>query len=310
MRPRQFCNWLVGSALLITGCGMAQAQPRLVDALAAGRPIIDLRARYENVDDPSKTTNVGEAGTFRARLGYETGVWNGLSMQGDFDQIWLIGGAYNSTRNGQTGYADQLFDTVFIVDDDPMILEALHANLSQAGIKAVKFTSAEQFLANTSRWHSGCVLTDILLPGMSGLELQAELARNNSLISVIVMSGHADIALTVQAMKAGALDVLEKPFNQHRMLELVRSALSVSNKKAARARQDGTASQRLESLTDRQKEILKLIAAGLANKEIAKTLNLSPRTVEVHRARLMKKLRAGNVVELMHNAMISASPLE
>jgi hypothetical protein len=82
---------------------MAQAQPRLVDAVAAGRPIIDLRARYENVDDQSKTTTVGEAGTFRARLGYETGVWNGLSMQGDFDQVWLIGGAYNSTRNGKTG---------------------------------------------------------------------------------------------------------------------------------------------------------------------------------------------------------------
>ena len=217
-----------------------------------------------------------------------------------------------AARNAEpdVAYADQLFDTVFIIDDDPMILEGLHSALSNEGIKAVKFTSAEQFVANTSRWQTGCVLTDIRLPGMSGLELQAELAHMNSLTSVIVMSGHADIPLTVQAMKAGALDVLEKPFHHRKLLEQVRFALSVSNQKAARARKDGTASQRLDTLTGRQKEILKLIAAGLANKEIARTLNLSHRTVEVHRARLMKKLRAGNVVELMHNAMISSAPTE
>jgi len=178
-----------------------------------------------------------------------------------------------------------------------MILDALHATLSQAGIKAVKFTSAEQFLANTSRWHSGCVLADIRLPGMSGLELQAELARNNSLISVIVMSGHADIPLAVQAMKAGALDVLEKPFNQRQILGVVRLALSVSSKKAARARQDGAASQRLETLTDHQKEILKLIAAGLANKEIAYRLGVAESTVKFHVASIMTKLDAGSRTE-------------
>ncbi len=95
---------LAGSALAATGWSAAQAEPALIDAIAAGRPVIDLRARYENVDDASKTPTVGAAGTFRARLGYETGAWNGLSIQGDFDQIWLIGGNYNSTRNGKTAY--------------------------------------------------------------------------------------------------------------------------------------------------------------------------------------------------------------
>jgi hypothetical protein len=101
---RTFRAWLAGGALLIVGGGAAQAQPTLTQALAAGRPIIDLRARYENVDDTSKTSTIGEAGTFRARLGYETGTWNGLSMQADFDQVWLIAGSYNSTRNGKTAY--------------------------------------------------------------------------------------------------------------------------------------------------------------------------------------------------------------
>ena len=101
---RKFRAWLAGGALLMTGGGVAQAQPTLTQALAAGRPIIDLRARYENVGDTSKTPATGEAGTFRARLGYETGTWNGLSVQADFDQVWLLAGNYNSTRNGKTSY--------------------------------------------------------------------------------------------------------------------------------------------------------------------------------------------------------------
>ena len=104
MHTTHIRNFLLGTAITILGCHIAQAQTSLTDAIAAGRPVIDLRARYENVDNPSKTPTVGEAGTMRARLGYETGVWNGLSIQGDFDQIWLIGGNYNSTRNGKTNY--------------------------------------------------------------------------------------------------------------------------------------------------------------------------------------------------------------
>ena len=104
MHLRIFRILLAGSTLAAAGWGTAMAQPALTDAIAAGRPVIDLRARYENVDDASKTPTVGEAATLRARLGYETGAWNGFSVQGDFDQIWLIAGHYNSTRNGKTNY--------------------------------------------------------------------------------------------------------------------------------------------------------------------------------------------------------------
>ena len=104
MHLRVLHTLLAAIGLTLTALGSANAQPTLTDAIAAGRPVIDLRARYENVDDAGKTQTVGEAGTFRARLGYETGAWNGLSLQGDFDQVWLIAGNYNSTRNGKTAY--------------------------------------------------------------------------------------------------------------------------------------------------------------------------------------------------------------
>jgi hypothetical protein len=132
---RKLRAWLAGGALLITGGGAVQAQPTLTEALAAGRPIIDLRARYENVDDTSKTPAIGEASTFRARLGYETGTWNGLSVQADFDQVWLLTGNYNSTRNGKITYP---------VIADPAMTALNRLQLTYAPGYDTKFTIGRQ----------------------------------------------------------------------------------------------------------------------------------------------------------------------
>jgi two-component system response regulator FixJ len=202
-------------------------------------------------------------------------------------------------ENGEAAYASQLSDTVFIVDDDPLVLRQLAVTLAMAGFQTVKFTSAERFLDSFTPRHSGCLLTDIHLPGQSGLELQQELARRNALLSVIVMSGHADVPVAVRAMKAGALEILEKPFRHDRLVALVRDGLEISRRRAAEAAATEAAARKIGALTGREQDVLGLVVQGRANKEIARQLHISPRTVEVHRARLMEKLGVDSVVALV-----------
>jgi two-component system response regulator FixJ len=197
-------------------------------------------------------------------------------------------------------YQGQLHDTVFIVDDDPSVLKSLYASLTLAGFSVVRFAGAERFLEYVTDRHSGCLLTDICMPGMSGLELQEELARRNKLLSVIVMSGHADVPLAVRAMKAGALEILQKPFSYDQLVAQVRAALEISRQWTMRASGATAAAQKLDLLTMREQEVLKLMIQGHVNKEIARSLYISPRTVEVHRARLMYKLDADSVAQLVH----------
>lgn len=196
-------------------------------------------------------------------------------------------------------YSEQMNDTVFVIDDDPLVLEGLHLTLLRSGFKTIKFESAEEFLAHVGDNHSGCVVTDIRMPGMSGLELQEELARRNVPLPVIIMSGHADVPLAVRAMKAGALDILEKPFGNEQLISHVQGALAVSREKMAQERETRSTRDKLGSLTSRERDVLKLVVAGQANKEIARSLDISPRTVEVHRARLMRKMQAESVAELV-----------
>lgn len=196
-------------------------------------------------------------------------------------------------------YSENGGETIFVVDDDVLVRRSLEVALSIAGFKIVQFASAQQFLAQIAPGQSGCVLVDIRMPGMDGLALQEELSRRHASMSVIIITGHADVPLTVRAMKAGALDVLEKPFSNEKLIAQVKSALAVAAERTAEASRKKKLSQKIESLSDRERDVLRLVVEGYSNRKIAGALAISPRTVDIHRARVMEKLDAGNLAELV-----------
>jgi len=189
--------------------------------------------------------------------------------------------------------------TVFVVDDDAAVRESLSVLLDASGYRTETFPSATAFLASDSLEKKGCVITDIRMPDMDGLELQTEMNKRGSKLPVIVMTGHGDVPLAVRAMKAGAVDFLEKPYDGATLIDSVRLALELGEFKG----QEGEVSQKVKelvaTLTPREKEVLDLVVAGKMNKVIAYELNISHRTVEIHRGRLMQKLGARNLAELI-----------
>jgi two-component system response regulator FixJ len=189
---------------------------------------------------------------------------------------------------------------VFIVDDDPAVRAGLGALLEASGYAAEAFESAEDFLARPSLPPSGCVLVDVRMPGMSGLELQRELKRRAIALAVVVITGHGDIPMAVAALKAGAVDFLEKPFDSDALLAAVEQAVS-------RAAPPGGAAvdlaARVEQLTPRERQVMDLVVAGLPNKAIAFRLGIAVRTVEIHRARVMDKIGARNLAHLVRLAL-------
>lgn len=193
---------------------------------------------------------------------------------------------------------------VFIVDDDPLVRSTLEHTLSIAEIQSLKFASAEQFLSYVSTASAGCVLTDLRMPGMSGLELQEELVRRGCPLPVIVMSGFADVPLAVRAIKAGALDILQKPFKNDQLLALVRAALVIATERASRNIEREAVSRQFERLSSREKDVLREVVLGRSNKEIAQKLMLSPRTVESHRAHIMEKMGVENVPSLIRKTAV------
>lgn len=206
------------------------------------------------------------------------------------------------SENLPSAHVEDLSNTVFIVDDDALVRRSLEITLSLAGFKAAKFASAQQFLARITFRYSGCVLTDVRMPGMDGLELQMELVRRNLPMSVIIMTGHANVPLAVRAMQAGALDFLEKPFGNDLLLKRVSSALAVANKRAKQASLMEINLERLSSLSNRERDVLRLVVDGYSNKEIARRLGISQRTVDIHRARVMRKMQVTSVAALVRMA--------
>jgi len=195
---------------------------------------------------------------------------------------------------------------VFIVDDDAIVRRSLQAVLSLSGFKISQFASARQFLAHCTPSQSGCALVDMRMPEMNGLELQQELAGKCPLMSVIIITGHADVPLAVRAMKSGALDVLQKPFRSEKLVEQVTTALTVSAAKVSAAQRRSGLQQKLRSLSNRERDVMNLIVEGHSNKEVASALKLSPRTVDIHRARVMKKLGAASAVELVRMVLANS----
>jgi len=194
-------------------------------------------------------------------------------------------------------------DSVFIVDDDADIRDSLSMLLQAAGYETRAFESATALLASEVADKVGCLIADVMMPEMDGISLQKELVDRRSSLQVIVMTGHADIPLAVGAMKAGAVDFLEKPFDETILLESVRRALDRASTAGDHVKEARGAAARLALLTERERQVLDLIVAGKANKVIAHELSISPRTVEIHRARVMEKMDAGNLADLVRKAL-------
>lgn len=189
--------------------------------------------------------------------------------------------------------------TVFVVDDDAAVRRAIAGAGQLLGSSVLQFASAEEFLAAYDPAQPGCLVLDIKMPGMTGLELQQELAGRGSSIPIIVVSGHADVRIAVEVMTRGAVTLLEKPFRLDELLTHLRKALELDATHRERATRQTETESRLAALTSKEREVLEAVAAGKTNKEIAEELGLSLRAVEDRRARAMKKIQAGSVAELV-----------
>lgn len=187
---------------------------------------------------------------------------------------------------------------IFVVDDDQDARDSLATLLIASGYRVETFESATKFLARGGADLSGCVIADVRMPDMSGLDLQEELVRRSAALAVIIVTGHADVPLAVRAMKAGAIDFLEKPFDEAALLASVTRAFEAA-RPSGRPGVSKETEARYQQLTDREKQVLGEIVDGHANKVIAYHLSISPRTVELHRARVMDKMLARSVAELV-----------
>jgi two-component system response regulator FixJ len=192
---------------------------------------------------------------------------------------------------------------ILIVDDDAAVRDSLRALLESSGFAVREFASAMALLQAAGPSTGGCVIADVRMPDMDGLALQEELTRRQVGLPVIIVTGHGDVPLAVRAMKAGVVDFLEKPIDEDLLLESVGRALSVANQTRNRASWAQAAERRIGLLTGRERQVLEHLVAGRSNKVIAHELDISPRTVEIHRAHLMEKMQANNLSELIRLAL-------
>lgn len=188
--------------------------------------------------------------------------------------------------------------TVFIVDDDPAIRDSLTLMLAQENIAVNAFESAEAFLAACEAERFGCVIIDIRMPGMDGMQLQEELIKRHVLLPIIFLTGHGDIPMSVRAVKAGAVDFLTKPVMREKLLTSVRAAILESERVITENTNHQDAQSRLTDLTDRERDVMTLAIQGRPNKEIARQLGISHRTVEIHKSKIMHKTGAINLLDL------------
>ena len=193
--------------------------------------------------------------------------------------------------------------TVFIVDDDAAVRDSLGLLLRSMGLPVETFESGRAFLDAGRDSRQGCLVLDIRMPGMSGLELQQELVARHSLLPIIFITGHGDVPMAVEAMQAGAVDFIQKPFRDQDLLDRINQALEKDALGRRMLAERAQIQRRLETLTPREREVLAMIVAGKANKVIAGDLNLSQRTVEIHRARVMEKMGAHSLAHLVRMAM-------
>jgi two-component system, LuxR family, response regulator FixJ len=189
--------------------------------------------------------------------------------------------------------------TIFVVDDDAAVRDALKLLLRSVGHAVETYGSAQEFLDAYSEDRPGCLVLDIRMPGMSGLELQQRLNEKHSILPIIFITGHGDVPMAVEAMQAGAVDFIQKPFRDQDLIDRINQALEKDGSNRAALGERNDIRRRLETLTPREREVLDLVVHGKANKVIAGDLKLSQRTVEIHRARVMEKMQASSLAHLV-----------
>jgi FixJ family two-component response regulator len=191
---------------------------------------------------------------------------------------------------------------VFVVDDDPSVRRAIKRLVESVGLQVETFGSAQEFLHSERPDSASCLVLDIRLPGISGLDFQRELAKAGIHIAVVFITGHGDIPMTVRAMKAGAVEFLTKPFRDQDLLDAIQQGLERDRTRRAQESEVATLRERLELLTPREREVLPWVASGLPNKQIADAVGASEATIKVHRSQLMRKMGAPSLADLVRMA--------
>jgi len=189
--------------------------------------------------------------------------------------------------------------TVFIVDDDPAIRFAMQALMDSVNMEHEIFASGDEFLENADDHRAGCLVLDIRMPGLGGLELQEELLKRDSTLPIIFITGHGDVPMAVDAMQKGAVDFIQKPFRDQDLLDRIREALKTDQERREEQKKHAEVAERLARLTNREREVFDLVVTGKPNKVIAYELGVSQRTVEIHRARVMEKMQARSLADLV-----------
>ena len=194
--------------------------------------------------------------------------------------------------------------TVFVVDDDQAVRDSLRWLVESVGHRVRTYGSAQAFFDDYDPGQPGCLVLDVRMPGASGIEMQEQLRKSGAMIPIIVITGHADVATAVRAMKAGAVDFIEKPFSDQLLLDHIHRCIGQDAALRAERERDQVIIGRREQLSPRQRRVMDLVAAGLSNRIIAEKLGISLKTVEAHRAKVMEKMKARSVAELVKLAAV------